>query len=192
MMKGSFGAGIALALLAATPLAAQSTPSARPVTVGVQVGASLPVLDFGDDADLGPAAGLTLALRPTGWPVALRAEATYQRWGGPTLTFGGDVAPVDQDYADVALTGSLLVGPAHGRPVAPYLLLGGGAHRFATTSETEGNRRTGHETGPGAHLGAGVRFPLLGRAAHVEARWTVLHVNDVTLHVLPLVVGVDF
>ena len=89
-MKRSFLAVAALAAVAlsATSSSAQST---KPVSLGISVGAAIPVGDLGDDYKTGYNGTVSLGLQSTGSPVGFRIDGMYNKPSGSYISNIKDV-----------------------------------------------------------------------------------------------------
>ena len=91
-------AGVSLAVAAVAPAAvAQDAASMRAVRFGVEGGLSMPTGDFGDAADMGFLIGGIMDIMPANWPVAIRTNLDYQRWG----------TEADIDFTTISVTGDV-------------------------------------------------------------------------------------
>src|SRR5215207_10772596 len=90
---GRFVIGASALLIAATAhaqgTAAGAAPSGRPFKLGGALGASVPLGDFSDGADLGFHLGGLIEYKPQAVPVNLRGEITYHRNGLKDDFFSG-------------------------------------------------------------------------------------------------------
>ena len=187
-------AGLTLVAGAALPAAAQNVADARAVRFGLQAGIAIPLGDFGDvsgNALLG--AGILEIRQPT-WPVGLRVDAGYARFGGAEITFsdGEESAVVDVTPTIIYGTGSLVwTVPTQGG-LRPYLLGGPGFYRLSAKIEAPGFSQTESENKFGVHGGAGLAFGLGAVDAHVEARFHSVFTEDSKTNFAPIVFGLRF
>lgn len=170
-------AGFSMAM--AAPAAAQSG-----TTLGIGVGITNPMSDWGDKAVIGDkmgfhfgvGAGLALGTAP----VRLRVEGSYTQTShqtgvdGNTKLMGGMV--------------SLVYPFATAGSIKPYILGGVG---FYNTKVSSGGQDTS-KTSVGFGGGAGIRFPLSSMSLFVEARYLTLKAFDLTWAQLPVTVGLQF
>jgi len=178
---------IGLAVLAAagfTMLVARPAAAQSGTTLGVGVGLTLPMSDYGDKAVYGDKAGFHfgvgagLALGSA--PVRLRVEGSYTQTShqtgidGNTKLLGGMVSIV----YPFATAGS----------IKPYILGGVG---FYNTKISSGGQDTS-KTSVGFGGGAGIRFPMSSMSLFVEARYITQKAFDVTFARLPVTVGLQF
>jgi opacity protein-like surface antigen len=176
----------------------------RPVTVGIAVGASVPVSDFADDVKAGAHAMALLQYEPAQGIWGVRGEFSYHR-SDYTDEFLLDVGalPDDELHNAVSHLGAtaLLVGARRDGAMTPYLLGGLGAYRL-TVSRTSGSSSLSEsENGFGFNGGAGVRF---GRNAgfFIEARYHQFSITPEagpgelevksTYRMIPVTIGVRF
>ncbi|HYU28600.1 MAG TPA: porin family protein [Gemmatimonadales bacterium] len=170
-------AGFTMAV--ARPVAAQSG-----TTLGVGVGLTLPMSDYGDKAVYGDKAGFHFGVG-AGFalgtaPVRLRVEGSYTQTShqtgidGNTKLLGGMVSIV----YPFSTAGS----------IKPYILGGVG---FYNTKVSSGGQDTS-KTSVGFGGGAGIRFPMSSMSLFVEARYLTQKAFDLTFARLPITVGVQF
>lgn len=196
-------APLAVAMLIAAPARAQdAAPGARRISVGLQLGGSLPTGELGDFYNTGIRGALTASVALPERPIALRATLSADRFGGATLVPAGG-SPIELDAATML---SLALGAVIGESresVAPYLLAGIGVHRLSGGDEqTPGEpgeeplpgeptiERAASETRAGATVGGGLRFRLVGRPAHLEVSAVRLFGANATI--VPVVLGMEF
>ena len=114
-----------LALIAMLPGFAQAQESMR-VTLGTGAGASIPMGDFGDRADLGWTAQANLGFTKSTWPVGLRFDVAYHALDGADLGIGEQ-----QDVTILAGLANLELGIARNASGGGlFLAAGGGVYRF--------------------------------------------------------------
>ncbi|HYU10544.1 MAG TPA: porin family protein [Gemmatimonadales bacterium] len=172
-------AGFTMAV--ARPVAAQSG-----TTLGVGVGLTLPMSDYGDKAVLGDkmgfhfGVGAGLALGSA--PVRLRVEGSYTQTShqegvdGNTKLIGGMV--------------SLVYPFSTAGSIKPYVLAGVGFYSTKLTIPSASVDTSKTSVGFGG--GAGIRFPMSSMSLFVEARYLTQKAFDVTFARLPITVGVQF
>ncbi len=186
--------GAALLGAGSAPGWAQGPASARPVSVVVAGGASVPVGGFKDYNDLGVHADVSLLLRIAGQSIRLRPEFSYARFSLKNAsTIYTNVLASRSGEANRAVSGSLAAGSsfdvatsaAYGSGDASTLLgllgnveipLAGGLYILAgvgATSVKSGATNTATDLSQTAltyNGGAGIRFRLGGISGFVEGR----------------------
>jgi len=170
-------------LLATSAIGAQGTQQAsgRPVTIGGSLGATLPIGDFGDIADVGFHVGGLVEYAQPNWPFLLRGEATYHRNG---------ISDIDGNASILSFVPNI-VFPL-GDPAAtarPYIIGGLGLYRVKIDLDTFGSDS---ETKIGFNAGAGFKFNLTGFATFVEARFHSAQTSDGSTNFIPLSFGFTF
>lgn len=175
-------AGITLVTaVAGTSAQAQMVDNARPVSIGLAGGISLPMGDFGDFFKSGYIISGSVGFRPAAVPFGIRGELGYQSH--------------DADGADA--TWSILSGTANAvfhlgtgaSGVAPYFIGGVGAYR--STFDMDGFDSES-EIDFGFNAGAGLDFALSGFNTFLEARYHhVLTEGDATTFI-PITFGIRF
>lgn len=198
----SVGVGCALAFLTSGhPAAAQAR---RPVTVGLAVGATVPISDFANDVKIGAHGMATLQYEPDRGIWGVRGEVGYHR-SDYTDEFLLDLGATPDDDLTNAITHlgatALLIGNRRDAGVTPYLLGGLGVYRVTVSRSSGSSSLSESENGFGFNGGAGLRF---GRTAgvFVEARFHQFSITPEplpgdpeiksTFRMIPVSVGVRF
>ncbi|HEU4630266.1 MAG TPA: outer membrane beta-barrel protein [Gemmatimonadaceae bacterium] len=170
-------AGATLAVAAVAPVAvAQDAAMTRAVRFGIEGGLSMPMGDFGDAANMGFLIGGVMDIMPANWPVAIRTNLSYQRWG------------IDEDLADgesfnaISVTGDAMFAIPTTGGIRPYILGGLGFYRSDCSADCEGSNDLGF------NFGGGLNFNLGTLDTHVEARYH--SVDDDSF--VPIVFGIRF
>lgn len=167
-----------------------SSAAAQVPSFGISAGATIPVGDFGDINDAGYNIGAHARLSVPFVPFALRAEVQHNR-----LKFSGSDA--NTLVTSGTLNGEFSAGPGM-MLAAPYFTAGLGGYYIKTAlrGATAGTTRYGDVTSFGLNGGAGLRMPLAGFSAFVEARVHWVSTGDEFLTgsatYIPLVVGITF
>jgi hypothetical protein len=175
-------------LLSASTVFAQDTMSSsgRPIKLGGMLGASLPLGDFGDVAEMGFHIGaLGEFSRPT-WPLLLRGEVTYHRHGAKD--FDGN--------ASVLSFVPNLIFPI-GDPAStarPYIIGGVGLYRLSVDLDLDipGVDDSQSDTNAGINVGGGFTFNLSGFETFIEARFHSVFSEDSNTNFIPLSFGFKF
>lgn len=170
-------AGVTIATMAVAGSAeAQAADAARPVTIGLSGGVSLPMGDFGDAVKTGYIINGSLGFRPSAIPFGIRAEIGYSSYDGDGFDF----------------TGSILSGTANGifnlgsgaTGMAPYIIGGLGVYNFGGDFDSE--------TEFGINAGLGVRFALSGFNTFLEGRYHHIFTSGEATQFIPITFGVEF
>lgn len=178
MQQRFVGTALALAVLATAPqLQAQASAANKPEFGGF-VGVGLPMGDFGEGVNTGWRIGGLAQFRPAALPVALRAEAGYQGFGGQNNGLSFNVLDV---------TGNAIYdfGATRNATTSFYVIGGAGVYNV--------NRGVG--TNFGLNGGAGVNFNLSGFKAFAEARYHTVFADGGNLdniNIIPLTFGIRF
>ena len=190
----------ASALLIATQVEAQGTPSAaasgRPFKLGGALGATVPIGDFGDGANVGFHLGGLIEHKPNALPFTLRGEITYNRNGLKEGYFGDD----DPVFGDVDGNVSILnfVGNGvipFGDPAStarPYAIGGVGVYRMKFSGEFGNVEISDTQTKFGINVGGGFQFNLSGFETFVEARFHSVFAEGSNANFIPLSFGFKF
>jgi opacity protein-like surface antigen len=175
-------------------LPAQGT-GPRTVRVGLTAGATLPIGDFGDIAALGFNVGGLVEFQPVNMPVGLRLEGVYHR---NEIDF--DALPgldVDGNTRILAFTGNAILPLGAGTETASPYLIGGvgiynlkgeGSISFGGVTDSESDS----ETKFGLNGGAGVRLPLSGFTASIEARFHTVFTSESNTNFIPFSFNIVF
>jgi hypothetical protein len=174
-LRQFFLAASAMALCATV-----ASAQARPVSLGVTGGASVPTGDRGDGLQTGFNVGGLLEVAPAVSPVGLRLEGGYHRFD-----YSGGVNGNDRLITGIA--NGVVKFP--GSVARPYLIGGVGAYNLG--GETNGTSRDS-ETNIGLNGGVGIDIPLSGIATFVEARYHTVFRDDRNFTMLPISVGIRF
>jgi hypothetical protein len=191
---------ILTATVAASPASAQRSKSrsrgSLPIVWSAGTGLSVPTGDLGEAAGTGfhmQGAGLYRRAR---WPIALRGELAYHRFGTQDFSAPGSNPNQTVDYTGKA---SSIVGLVDAQySIAqrnrmskrkPYVLGGLGFYNNRTElTESGGTTTSSSSTKVGLNLGGGMNFPLRRRMAFLEARYH--HVDKASW--IPVTFGVRF
>lgn len=190
---GRFVIGASALLIAATAHAQGTNPSGRPFKLGGQLGASVPMGDFGDGADLGFHLGGLIEYKPASLPMSLRGELTYHRNGLKSDYFGSDFGDIDGNFSQIDFVGNALMPFGDAASTArPYVIGGLGLYRLKASAEFEGLDVSDTQTKFGLNFGAGLTFNLSGFETFVETRFHSVFAEDSNLNFIPLSFGFKF
>jgi opacity protein-like surface antigen len=188
------GAG---ALLVAATAHAQGTAAAdagRPFKLGGALGASLPLGDFGDFADVGFHFGGLIEYKPTAIPVNLRGEITYHRNSLKEGAFQG-FPDADGDQSILGFIGNVFFPFGDAASTArPYAIAGLGLYRLSASGDQPGTNvdLDVSSTKFGINLGGGFTFNLSGFETFVEARFHSVFTETNNTNFIPLSFGFKF
>jgi hypothetical protein len=177
-------ASIALALVVAAPVAAQSGPTASspavpsPITTyyplyGVSGGIAVPAGRLADDHAAGYGLDGFVEFAVPNQPYALRGEARFERFALKKGKTGKDVS--------LFALGPTVMYQVQQAPTQTFIT--GGIAIY---------NASGEGTRPGFNFGGGLGFPLTGFWATAEARMHVMLTEGKPVLTLPLTVGVKF
>jgi len=172
-----FGAVLPLLAALAAPTQAHAQSS---LTFNLAAGLALPNGSFGDAHDAGYALIAGMGLRQPGSPISFRAEGVYTAYNqksfdGVKTSVGGITGNGIYAFSNPATT------------VTPYII--GGIGEYNTRVEVR-NSEAASEWDFGWNVGGGLRFPLSGFSAYVEARYH--KVSNADLGFTPIVFGLAF
>ena len=186
---GRFVIGASALLIAATAHAQGTNPSGRPFKLGGQLGASVPMGDFGDLSNVGYHLGGLIEYKPASLPLGLRGELTYHRNGLKDDIFGD----IDGNFSQIDFVGNALVPFGAATSTArPYVIGGLGLYRLKMSAEFEGEEGSDTETKLGLNFGAGLTFNLSGFETFVETRFHSVFAEGSNMNFIPLSFGFKF
>jgi opacity protein-like surface antigen len=153
---------------------------------------SVPTGDLGDAAGAGFHLQGTSSYRRAGWPVALRGELAYHRFGEKDVAVPGGNPNQTIDYSSNSSAIAGIVDVTYAfvtrNRMKPYVLAGPGFYSTRAEITQAGTSETSSDTKLGLNLGGGMNFSMGGRMAYVEARY---HKVDQAAWI-PLSFGVRF
>lgn len=168
----------AIAVLA-TFAATASAQSAKPVSLGLSLGASIPVGDFGDVYQTGYNGTVSLGFQSAGSPVGIRLDGSFNQFPDRS-----DLIVSRPDFRIV--TGNAnLVYALSGVGIRPYLI--GGAGIYGLRPDVSGASTISDF---GLNGGIGASFPLSGFTTFVEARYHHIF-SDAATQYVPINFGIS-
>ncbi len=172
-MRLMSGAALVLAasLAAAPKLSAQITPH-----FVVAAGLAMPTGDMADGSKMGYNVSAGLGLSAPLLPVGVRIEGMYNAFESKAA--GGGTGKISAGTVNATFGGAML-------PMV-YAIGGLGIYHFAPVSAGAENNKLGF------NIGAGLKIPLTGFGAHVEARYHSVSANGFTSSFIPVTFGVTF
>ncbi len=178
-MKRSLFLAIATIALVAAPASAQ-LGLVKPFQLGIAGGASQPMSDLKDAADMGYNGTVAMGINLPFIPVGLRIDGAYNQFG--------EKAGIPAKLHVVSATGNVVWRlPSIG--ISPYLIGGGGLYMQSVTP-TGGSATNDNHLGWNA--GAGVSLPLTVFKAFVEARYNSYKTATGNVSFVPLTFGIMF
>lgn len=165
----------AVAALASTA-SAQST---KPVSLGISVGAAIPVSDLANDYSTGYNGTVSLGFNSYGSPIGFRIDGMYNSMSPQS---GVNLPDIKISSANANLVYAL-----PGTGIRPYLI--GGAGIYGLKSDFAGSSTI---TKLGLNGGIGASFPLSGFNTFVEARYHHVFSDNVATGFIPVTFGISF
>ena len=159
------GAVVLASTLGVSTLQAQ----ANPIAFGIVAGASIPLGDFGDGTDIGWHAGGLLEWNGPNFPLGVRGEVVYHRFGFE------NVDGANFNILAATLNGVWMFPMTEPATVRPYIIGGGGLYH-GSCSDCGGSDDSSNKFG--VNIGAGIHVPLSGFTSIIEARWHIIFDND--------------
>jgi hypothetical protein len=172
--------GVAGVAVAARVSVAQSSESEKTLRIGISAGVAWPQSDLSTTTDTGYNGTLSLFVTPQSFPLGLRFDAGYNRFD--FQTGGGGVRVV-------SATGNLFFSMPITSMLSPYIVGGGGLYNVGYLYTGLANRSTSHF---GFNIGGGIKLPLEGFDALLEARYNRVNVNGGTIGYVPVTFGISF
>ena len=173
-----------IALTATTAIftnAQLSAQSPKPVSIGLAVGAAIPLGDLADFTNTGYNGTASLGLSSLGTPIGLRLEGMYNKLPGRD-----DVSLNQPDMRIVAGTANLVYG-LPGVGIRPYLI--GGAGYYGVKPDVSNFES---ENKLGLNGGIGALFPLGGFNTFIEARLHHIFTDVSSTQFVPVTIGILF
>jgi hypothetical protein len=173
---------LAVAALAAVTLSAStsSAQSAKPVSLGVSLGAAIPVGDFADVYNTGYNATVSLGFNSVGTPLGIRVDGMFNNFSSRD-----DLLVERPDYRILGANANLVYA-LPGTGIRPYLI--GGAGIYGQKPDVSGAKTT---TDFGLNGGIGAAFPLSGFTTFIEARFHHI-MSDEATQFIPVTFGISF
>ncbi len=158
-----------------------SAQSPKPVSIGIAVGAAIPVGDLADVYNTGYNGTVSLGISSLGTPIGLRFDGMYNKF------LGRDDVSVNQPDARVLGGTANLVYGLPGVGIRPYLIGGAGYYGLKVdlpNAESENKF--------GLNGGIGAMFPLSGFNTFVEARFHHVFTDISSTQFIPVTIGILF
>ena len=194
---GRFVVGAGALLIAATAQAqGTSNAPARPWKIGGALGATIPLGNFSDGADLGWHLGGLFEYKQPSMPVTWRGELTYHRNGLKDDYFSGQlpgIGNLDGNFSMFNFTANALYpfGDAASN-TRPYIIGGLGLYKLKATASYQGIDISDSQTKFGINVGGGVTFHLSGFDTFIEARFHSAFTDESNTNFIPLSFGFKF
>lgn len=188
----------ATAVLIATTAHAQGTSgsSGRPFKLGGALGATVPLGDFSDGADLGFHLGGLIEYKPQAVPINLRGEITYNRNKLKSDFFSGTnpvLGNVSGNFSMINFIGNAIIPFGDAASTArPYAIGGLGIYRLKASASFAGLDISDTQTKFGLNVGGGFTFDLSGFETFVEARFHSVFTKDKNTNFIPISFGFKF
>ena len=169
-------AGIALVSLSFEARAQLSTV-AKPVQIGVALGAAIPSSDLSDISNTGYNGTITVGFNPAMVPFGIRVDGAYNQFSVKDILGSGNIH-------FTSVTGNL-VYKIPGATVSPYGIGGAGWYQVGGTGISS-------ESHFGWNIGGGISMPLSGFDVFIEGRYNQVQGNNGSLKFIPVTFGVMF
>lgn len=194
---GRFVVGAGALLIAATAQAqGTSNAPARPWKVGGALGATIPLGDFSDAADLGWHLGGVFEYKQPSLPVTWRGELTYHRNGLKDSYFNGQIPGVENLGGNFSMlnfvANALYPFGEAAATTRPYIIGGLGVYKVKATATYQGLDISNSQTKFGLNVGGGVTFHLSGFDTFVEARFHSVFTDGGSTNFIPISFGFKF
>jgi hypothetical protein len=176
----------ALIALAAVAIGASTSfaQSAKPVSLGISAGATIPVSDLGNDYSTGYNGTISLGFNSPGSPIGFRIDGMYNSLAHQDFGLGSSNLRILSANANV-------VYALPGVGIRPYLI--GGAGIYNLQSDLASGFTDNSSTKLGLNGGVGASFPLSGFNTFAEARLHHVFTNDnFSTTFIPVTFGISF
>jgi hypothetical protein len=175
----------ALIALAAVAIGASTSfaQSAKPVSLGISAGATIPISDLGNDYSTGYNGTVSLGFNSPGSPIGFRIDGMYNKLAAQDFVNLPDVT--------ILSANANIVYALPGVGIRPYLIGGAGVYGLKSDVNTA---FTGSSTITklGLNGGIGASFPLSGFNTFVEARYHYIFTDNVATQFIPVTFGISF
>lgn len=180
-MKRSLYLAIATIALVAAPRVSQAQLGlVKPFQLGIAGGASQPMSDLKEGADLGYNGTVAMGINLPFIPVGLRIDGAYN--GFAAKAAGGAKLHV------LSATGNVVYRlPSIG--ISPYVIAGAGYYMATTTTPSSADIK---DNNLGWNAGAGINLPLSVFKAFVEARYNSVKTDTGKMEFVPVTFGIMF
>lgn len=195
---GRLLAGTGALLMAVTAAQAQGTANApaRPWKVGGALGATIPLGDFSDGADLGWHLGGLFEYKQPSFPVTWRGELTYHRNGLKDDYFSSQIPEVGNLSGNFSMINFVAnaVYPFgdKAKTARPYIIGGLGLYHLKATASYQGIDISDSQNKFGINVGGGFEFALSGFDTFVEMRFHSVFTDNNSTNFIPISFGIKF
>ena len=181
-------------LIAATAQAQATSTVGRSYKFGGDLGAAVPLGDFGNGANVGFHLGGLFEYTPKSMPVSWRGEIAYNRNGLKTGYFSdAGLDGMDGNFSMLNLVGNaVLPFGDKAANIRPYAITGLGIYRVKASAEYQGVTASSSDTKLGLNAGAGLTFHLSGFETFVETRFNSVFTDGSNMNFMPLTFGFKF
>ena len=173
-------------LIAAT---AQAQSVGKSYKFGGDLGASMPLGDFGDAANAGYHIGGLFEYTPKSMPVSWRGEIAYNHNGLKDTGIDG----LDGNFSMLNLVGNAVYPFGNkASAIRPYVIGGMGVYRVKASAEFDGVTASQSDTKFGLNAGGGMSFHLSGFETFVETRFNSVFTEGSKTNFMPFTFGFKF
>lgn len=156
---------------------------------GGDLGAAVPLGNFGDGADVGYHLGGLFEYTPKSMPVSWRGEIAYNRNGLKDTGIDG----LDGNFSMLNLVGNAVMPLGNkASSIRPYVIGGMGIYRVKASAEFDGVTASQSDTKMGLNAGGGLSFHLSGFETFVETRFNSVFTDGSNMNFMPLTFGFKF
>jgi opacity protein-like surface antigen len=194
---GRFVIGAGALLISATAQAqGTSNAPARPWKIGGALGATIPLGNFSDAADLGWHLGGLFEYKQPSLPVTWRGELTYHRNGLKDSYFNGSIPGVENLGGNFSMfnfvANALYPFGDKAKTGHPYIIGGLGLYKLKATATYQGVDISSSQTKFGINVGGGYEFALSGFDTFVELRFHSVFTDNNSTNFIPISFGFKF
>lgn len=193
--------GLIAVLTSATVAGAQTdtpatTPTPRPYTLGIAIGAALPTGDLADGVNTGYNATGHIGLQPASLPIGFRLEASYNDFGVKKSLLAGTGANDASTRAFGMLANLVVPIPMGGARVTPYVIGGVGMYNTKVAVTADGASISEDENDFGFNAGGGLQIPFSSFKGFIEARYHRISLGNKmdggSASFVPITLGISF
>lgn len=180
-MKRLLFLAIATIALVAVPSVSHAQLGLKPFSLGIAGGATQPMSDLKDGADMGYNGTVALGINVPLIPLGLRIDGAYNQFGAK--------AGIPGKLRVVSATGNV-VWRLPSVVISPYLI--GGAGLYMSQVSSSGLTSSPTSNNFGWNAGAGLNLPLSVFHAFVEARYNRVKTDTGHMEFVPVTFGIMF
>ena len=179
---------VGLATLFTLPVVSEAQKS---LSFGASGGASVPMGDLADGADMGFSVAGHLYVKPASQSkLGFRGDVSYDRWGAKGV---GNLDGGSASLSSMGFIANVIIHAGDDKSsMHPYLVAGGGMHRSKASVSVLGLAASATSTDPAIQVGAGLEFKLSGFSTFLEGKFVNVFGDGSSSRFIPITFGVRF